>query len=60
MLFFSLLEAALEGAVLDERLQVRVSADVLRGEEDVGDASLTGLVEKDVLDVVTVTYNSAC
>lgn len=49
-----LLETALEGAVLDELLQVRVSADVLLGEEDVGDGALAGDFEEGVLEIVTV------
>lgn len=49
-----LLETALEGAVLDELLQVRVSADVLLGEEDVGDGALAGDFEEGVLEVVAV------
>lgn len=50
----SLLETVLEGAVLDELLQVRVSADVLLGEEDVGDGALAGDFEEGILEVVTV------
>lgn len=48
------METALEGAVLDELLQVRVSTNVLLGEEDVGDGSLARDLEKGVLEVVAV------
>lgn len=55
-----LLEAALEHAALVELLQVRVAADVLLGEEDVGDGALAADFEEGVLEVVTVVYNIRC